>query len=147
MKTASKTYIEKVKMLSAEDQERLLSRMTGKLPKRFQKEKLTKEEALAIQMEVEDEQLQEWRSVMMAMETKAIKAMEKAAKKAEKAKEAQAKKARQAEAKLAKKAANIKPKLSEKTASEIEQPATNHEPIKQLAIEAQVPRLAPKKPQ
>jgi len=147
MKTASKTYIEKVKLLSAEDQERLLSRMTGKLPKRFQKEKLTKEEALAIQMEVEDEQLQEWRSVMTDMEIKAKKAQEKATKKAEKAKEAQAKKAKQAEAKLAKKAANTKPKLAKKPASEIEQPASNHEPIKQLAIEAQVPRLAPKKPQ
>jgi hypothetical protein len=38
--------------------------MSGKLPKRLQKEKLTREEALAIQLEVEDEQLQEWRKNM-----------------------------------------------------------------------------------
>jgi hypothetical protein len=38
--------------------------MSGKLPKRLQKEKLTKEEALALQLEIEDEQLEEWRKTV-----------------------------------------------------------------------------------
>jgi len=57
-------YEVKARSLSEEDAERLLSRMSGKLPKRLQKEKLTREEALAIQLEVEDEQLEEWRKNM-----------------------------------------------------------------------------------
>jgi len=47
--------------LDDETAEKVLSRMTGKLAKRFKKEKLTKTEALAIQLELEDELLQEWR--------------------------------------------------------------------------------------
>ena len=57
-------YLEKVKQLSNEDAERVLSRMGGKLPKRLIKEKLTQEEAIALQLEIEDEQLQEWREKM-----------------------------------------------------------------------------------
>jgi len=72
-------YAEKVKKLSEEEVERLLSRMSGKLPRRLQKEKLSLENALAIQMELEDEQLQEWRK-MMAILNKKEAAKEKAAK-------------------------------------------------------------------
>lgn len=54
-------YLDKVKQLNADEAERILSRMGGKLPKRFIKEKLSQEEALALQLEIEDEQLQEWR--------------------------------------------------------------------------------------
>jgi len=57
-------YLEKVKQLSADDAERLLSRMGGKLPKHFIKDKVSQEEALALQLEIEDEQLQEWREKM-----------------------------------------------------------------------------------
>lgn len=57
-------YLKKVSELSEEEMERLLSRMSGKLPKRLYKEKLTKDEALALQLEIEDEQLQEWREKM-----------------------------------------------------------------------------------
>jgi hypothetical protein len=63
-KISSPEYEAKARKLSEEDAERLLSRMGGKLPKRLQKEKLTREEALAIQLEVEDEQLEEWRKNM-----------------------------------------------------------------------------------
>jgi acetylglutamate kinase len=63
-KISKPEYEEKVRTLSEEEAERLLSRMSGKLPKRLQKEKLTREEALAIQLEVEDEQLEEWRKNM-----------------------------------------------------------------------------------
>ena len=55
-------YLEKVKQLSSDEAERVLSRMGGKLPKRFIKEKVSQEEAIAMQLEIEDEQLQEWRA-------------------------------------------------------------------------------------
>lgn len=61
MKISKAEYLKKAKSLTEDEQHRLLSRMTGKLPKRLSKEKLTVEEAIAIQLEIEDEQLQEWR--------------------------------------------------------------------------------------
>lgn len=67
---ASPEYLAKVKKLSKAESERLLSRMTGKLPKRLLKEKLSEEEAIAIQLEFEDEQLQEWRKVMQNLREK-----------------------------------------------------------------------------
>lgn len=67
MKISKPEYLEKVLLLSAEEQERLLSRMTGKLPRRLEKDKLSLAEALAIQLEIEDEQLNEWREKMHAM--------------------------------------------------------------------------------
>jgi len=70
MKMSSPEYLEQAKKLSAEEQERLLSRMAGKLPRRLQKDKLSKEEALAIQLEIEDEQLHEWRERMYAIKAK-----------------------------------------------------------------------------
>ncbi|MEZ0231487.1 MAG: hypothetical protein ACAH12_01500 [Methylophilaceae bacterium] len=70
MKTSNPTYLEKVATLSADEQERLMSRMAGKLPRRLQKDKLTKEEALAIQLEIEDDQLQEWREKMHSISAK-----------------------------------------------------------------------------
>ena len=69
-KISKPEYEEKVKKLSEEEVERLLSRMSGKLPRRLQKEKLSLENALAIQMELEDEQLQEWRKMMAALNKK-----------------------------------------------------------------------------
>ena len=56
MKISKPEYLEKALLLSAEEQERLLSRMTGKLPRRLEKDKLSVAEALAIQLEIEDEQ-------------------------------------------------------------------------------------------
>jgi len=63
-KISSPEYEAKARELSEEEAERLLSRMSGKLPKRLHKEELTRLEALAIQLEVEDEQLDEWRKNM-----------------------------------------------------------------------------------
>lgn len=79
-KMSNPEYEAKARALSEEEAERLLSRMSGKLPKRLHKEKLTREEALAIQLELEDEQLQEWRKNMKALnkhieETGKFKAM------------------------------------------------------------------------
>ena len=89
MKTVNIDYITKAKELTQEEQERLLSRMAGKLPKRLKNEKLSLEEAFAIQLELEDEQLQEWRENVAAIKEKtykqALKAEEKLAEKIAKA--------------------------------------------------------------
>lgn len=144
MKAATQSYLEKVKLLSLDDQERLLSRMTGKLAKRLQKDKLTKDEAIAIQLELEDEQLQEWRGIMVGLQEKAKKAQEKAAQKAAKEKEALAKKAKAAEEKLAKKAASEQQKLAKKNATK--KPAAEKTKAKGSEIESAVPTLVtPKK--
>jgi hypothetical protein len=114
MKAANINYIEKAKKLSFEEEERVLSRMAGKLPKRLQKEKLTKEEALAIQLELEDEQLHEWRGIMEGLKAKSQKAQMKAAEKLAAQEEKLAKKLASENAKLAKKEAVAEAKLAKK---------------------------------
>jgi hypothetical protein len=54
-------YLETAQKLGKEQLERVLSRMRGKLTRKTQEEKLTELEAIAIQLELEDEQLEEWR--------------------------------------------------------------------------------------
>jgi len=61
MRDSKPEYLEKAHKLSQKERERLLSRMTGKLPRRLEKEKISTDEAIAIQLELEDEQLEEWR--------------------------------------------------------------------------------------
>jgi hypothetical protein len=58
---ADETYLEKAKNLTEEEVERLHSRMRNKLTTKTDDKKITLLEALAIQMELEDEQLEEWR--------------------------------------------------------------------------------------
>lgn len=86
MKSVNVDYVAKAKALNEEDRDRVLSRMGGKLPKRLHKEKLTIEEAIAIQLELEDEQLDEWRANMAIIQEKAAKAKLKADEKAAKSK-------------------------------------------------------------
>lgn len=81
-KLVNPVYVEKVKKLSKAETERLLSRMSGKLPQRLEKDKLSRDEALALQMELEDEQLQEWRSRMAELNHKIEKQKLKDAEKA-----------------------------------------------------------------
>jgi membrane protein involved in colicin uptake len=69
-KTIKPDYLAKVKQLSKVETERLLSRMGGKLDRRLEKGKLSQQEALAKQLELEDEQLQEWRKVMHSLKKK-----------------------------------------------------------------------------
>jgi hypothetical protein len=57
----SQDYLEKAKLLTESEAERIQSRMSGNLARRFMKEKLSSLEALAIQLELEEEQLNEWR--------------------------------------------------------------------------------------
>jgi len=114
MKSNNDDYIQKAKSLSQEERDRILSRMVGKLPKRLQKEKLTPDEAIAIQLEVEEEQLQEWRMNMAEIKEKAEKAKVKADEKLAKVKSA--KKAPEKKAVVAKpKAAPAKATASKAT--------------------------------
>jgi hypothetical protein len=54
-------YLDKAKQLTQEDAERAFSRMRGKLGRRMQDRQITPIEAVAIQLEIEDEELAEWR--------------------------------------------------------------------------------------
>lgn len=57
----SEEYLLKAQKLSKNEAERLFSRMGGKLGRRIDDHKLIPVEALAIQLEIEDENLAEWR--------------------------------------------------------------------------------------
>ncbi len=82
IKPAADAYLEKAKQLSEEESHRLLSRMRGKPARKLEDKKLTTLEALAIQLEIDDELLSEWRKNMFAIKEKEEKkaAKEKAAK-------------------------------------------------------------------
>lgn len=69
-KISNPEYLAKALTLSKDERERLLSRMSGKLPRRLAKEKLNVDEALAIQLEIEDEMLEEWRAQMHRIQSK-----------------------------------------------------------------------------
>ena len=61
IKYASEEYMEKANKLSQDEIERLQSRMRGKLTRREEEKKLSLLEVLAIQLQLDDEQLAEWR--------------------------------------------------------------------------------------
>lgn len=73
IKYASEEYMEKAKKLSQEEIERLQSRMRGKLTRREEEKKLTLIEVLAIQLELDDEQLAEWRERRIEINNKSKK--------------------------------------------------------------------------
>ena len=60
-KTPNEAYLEKARHLSKEETERLLSRTRNKLTRRLEDQKLSELEVVAIQLEIEDEALNEWR--------------------------------------------------------------------------------------
>lgn len=93
-KNSKPDYLAKAKLLSKEETERLLSRMGGKLDRRMEKNKLSREEALVIQLQLEDEQLQEWRKVMHSLKDKEATKEAKEAKKKAKAPKAKTPKAK-----------------------------------------------------
>ena len=70
MAKASTEYLAKVKLLTKDETERLLSRMGNKLDRRLEKHKVSREEALASQLELEDEQLLQWRKTMLELKKK-----------------------------------------------------------------------------
>ena len=61
-KNPSDEYLEKAKLLSKEDAEHLLARMRGKLNRRIEDRKVDPLVAVALQLELEDEKLAEWRT-------------------------------------------------------------------------------------
>lgn len=63
-------YLKKAESLAADERDRLLCRMRGKLTRRVEDKKLTKLAALAIQLEVEDAELTEWREKMSEIKEK-----------------------------------------------------------------------------
>lgn len=137
MKASKPDYMAKVQHLSMEEQERLLSRMVGKLPRRLEKDKLSREAAMAIQMELEDEQLQEWRAKMHALNDDAAKAGKSKAKADDAAKEAAAPdkvKAADKPKTAAKPKATAKPKTAAK-----QEPAVPAKASKPVAAKKQKP--------
>jgi len=69
-KTPSDEYLEKARLLGKEETERLLSRMRSKLKRRLEDKKMSALEAVAIQLEKEDEELNEWRAKMAEIREK-----------------------------------------------------------------------------
>lgn len=75
MKTKSydEEYLERAQSLSDEEAELLLSRMGNKLKKRLLKDKRTQIETLSIQLQIEDEQLADWREIMAGIRQEEVK--------------------------------------------------------------------------
>jgi hypothetical protein len=69
-KKPAEKYVEKAKLLRKEDTERLMSRMRSKLTRRLEGNKFSELEAVAIQLEIEDEELNEWRKNMAEIRKK-----------------------------------------------------------------------------
>lgn len=69
-KTPSDEYLEKAGQLSREETERVLSRMRSKMKRRLEDRKMSALEAVAIQLEKEDEELSEWRAKMAEIRKK-----------------------------------------------------------------------------
>ena len=61
-KIPSEEYLEKARQLSKAEAEQLLARMRGKLNRRLEDNKVDPLEAVALQLELEDEKLAEWRA-------------------------------------------------------------------------------------
>ncbi len=61
IKPPSQEYLDKAAALSREEVERLFSRMRRKLTRRLESEKIPSLEAVALQLQFEDEDLAEWR--------------------------------------------------------------------------------------
>ena len=57
----SEEYLEKAKLLSREEAEKILSRMRHKLMRRIEDNESSPLEAVAMQLQKEDEDLKEWR--------------------------------------------------------------------------------------
>ncbi len=74
-RTPSDEYLEKAKLLDEEASERVLSRARSKLMRRLEDRKVTVQEVVAIQLELEDEELAEWRARMA--EIKAVEEKKK----------------------------------------------------------------------
>lgn len=70
IKPPTKEYLERAKSLSKRDVELLMSRMGGKLTRRLEDKRLSAIEVLALQLELEDDQLKEWRKKVAEIRNK-----------------------------------------------------------------------------
>jgi N-acyl-L-homoserine lactone synthetase len=70
MRKPAEEYLEIAKQLSEEETERLLARMRTKLMRRLEDKKMGVAEVVAIQLEIEEEELQEWRARMAEIRKK-----------------------------------------------------------------------------
>jgi hypothetical protein len=70
IRTPNKVYLKAAEDLTTDQQDRLLCRMRGKLTRRIEDKKLNTIQALAIQLEVEDAELAEWREKMSEIKEK-----------------------------------------------------------------------------
>ena len=68
--SAKKEYLEKAKGLAKTEAERLMARMRGRFTRRLEDKKFTAVEALALQLEFEDEQLKQWRKAVAELRKK-----------------------------------------------------------------------------
>lgn len=75
---ASEEYLEKAKKLTKIEAERLFSRMGKKIGRRLDDSSLVALEALALQLEKEDEDLQEWRKQFAKIKESYIKQIKSA---------------------------------------------------------------------
>lgn len=73
IKPSNEEYLEKAAKLTHEETDRLLNRMRAKPARMLDDKKLTTIEALATQLELDDEQLAEWRKNMHAIKEKESK--------------------------------------------------------------------------
>ncbi len=64
LRAPTSEYLAKAKHLSPEDTERLMARMRGRFRRRTEDRRLSALEAMALQLEYEDEELAEWRQRM-----------------------------------------------------------------------------------
>ena len=71
MRKPDPAYLEKASRLRKVDIERLLSRARKKLMRRIEDQTMSVEEVAAIQLEIEDEELAEWRERWAEIQAKA----------------------------------------------------------------------------
>jgi len=64
-KTSTEKYLEKAKLLSNDEAERVLARMRGRFTRRVEDKRISALEAIALQLEHEDEELAQWRERMV----------------------------------------------------------------------------------
>jgi hypothetical protein len=67
---ASQAYIDKAKTLTQAEAEYVFSRMKGKWSRRVEDQKLVPLEAVALQLELEDKNLQAWRDRLSELREK-----------------------------------------------------------------------------
>ncbi len=67
IKSCKEEFLLKAQRLKKIEADRLMSRMSGKKLKKLQKDGLSAEEILGIQLEIENDQLMEWREKMAAI--------------------------------------------------------------------------------